>query len=404
MKRRIFISTGEVSGDLQGSLLVSALFRQAALRQLDLEILALGGERMASAGATLLGDTRTISSIGLLEAVPQILPTLQVQHRAKAILRTHPPDVVVLIDYIGANTYIGRFVRQQFPQVPIVYYIAPQEWVWALSDRNTYEIADITDRLLAIFPEEARYYRQYGIDTRFVGHPLIDQTPSLPHRQAARAELEIPPEQVAILLSPASRQQELRYLLPTILQAAQQIQAQLPQVHFWIPLALPQFQAPIEQEIRAHGLSATLVAPAQSHCAIAAADAAITKSGTINLEIALLGVPQVVVYRLSPITAWIARHILKMKIPFASPVNLVLMREVIPELLQEQMTAERISQAVFELLQPERRQRLLADYAQMKQALGEPGAVDRAATEILNLLPTSGPVDVQDNRSQLFQC
>jgi lipid-A-disaccharide synthase len=382
---------------------VSALLRQAALRHLDLEILALGGERMALAGATLLGDTRTISSIGLLEAVPQILPTIQVQLRAKAILRTHPPDVVVLIDYIGANTYIGRFVRQQFPQVPIVYYIAPQEWVWALNDRNTYEITRITDRLLAIFPEEARYYRQYGIDTRFVGHPLLDQTSPLPRRQAARTELGIPPEQVAILLSPASRRQELRYLLPPILQAAQHIQTQLPQVHFWIPLALPQFQAPIEQAIRTSGLAATLVSPAQSRSAIAAADVAITKSGTINLEIALFGVPQVVVYRLSPITAWIARHILKMKIPFASPVNLVLMREVVPELLQEQMTAERISQAVLELIQPERQQRLLADYAQMQQALGEPGAVDRAAAEILAMLPPSGQVDVGNDRSQLFQ-
>ncbi len=386
MKRRIFISTGEVSGDLQGAPLVTALLDQAQTQGIDLEIVALGGDRMAQAGAQLLGDTRTISSIGLIEAIPQILPTLKLQHQAQKILTAHPPDLVILIDYIGANLKIGNFIRKQFPPVPIVYYIAPQEWVWSLNDKNTNAIAQITDRVLAIFPEEAAYYQRFGVDTLFVGHPLLDQMRQLPSRDAARQQLGIPPEQIALLLSPASRSQELKHLLPTIFAAAQTIQSQIPQVHYWVPLALPQFRPVIAAAIAEYGLNATIVPADQGRIAIAAADLAITKSGTINLEMALLNIPQVVTYRFNWFTAWVARKVLKLKIPFASPVNLVLMREVVPELIQEDLTAANITAQVLELIQPDRRQAMLADYQTIRESLGDFGVCDRAATAILAMI------------------
>jgi len=128
---KVFISTGEVSGDLQGALLVEALYRQAKAKQLPLEVFALGGKRMASAGATLLGNTTNIGSVGILESLPFVLPTLKVQRRAKQFLRESPPDVLVLIDYMGPNLAIGNYVRKHLPQLPIVYYIAPQAWVWS---------------------------------------------------------------------------------------------------------------------------------------------------------------------------------------------------------------------------------------------------------------------------------
>lgn len=384
---RIFISTGEVSGDLQGSLLIAALKRQAVAAGLDLEILALGGKKMQQAGATLLGDTTTISSMGLLEALPYIVPTLQVQRQAIASLSQNPPDLVVLIDYMGPNIGIGTHIQKHLPQVPVVYYIAPQEWVWSLNLQNTTRIVNFTHKLLAIFPEEARYYRQHGAKVTWVGHPLVDRMQNSPSRLAARAKLGISSEQMAIALLPASRRQELKYLLPVIFQAAQTIQAKLPEVHFWIPLSLEIYRQPIEQAIRRYGLKATVVSGQQQEI-FAAADFAITKSGTVNMELALLNVPQVVVYRLSPITAWIARNILKGSISFASPVNLVVMKQIVPECLQEYATAENITEAAMELLlNPERKQQILTDYQQMRQSLGEVGVCDRAAMEILQLLP-----------------
>jgi len=385
---RIFISTGEVSGDLQGSLLIKALQRQAAATGLTLEIMALGGDKMAEAGAKILGNTSGIGSMGLIESLPYVIPTLRVQRQAIAHLKKNPPDLVVLIDYMGPNLGIGTFMKENLPDVPVAYYIAPQEWVWSMSFQNTNRIVGFTDKLLAIFPEEARYYQQNGANVSWVGHPLIDRMANAPSRTTAREKLGVKVEEIAIALLPASRHQELKYLLPIIFQAAQNIQSKLPNVHFWIPLSLEIFREPITAAIQEYGLKATIVSSQQQGVQdiLAAADFAITKSGTVNLELALLNVPQVVVYRLHPLTAWIARHILKGSIPFASPVNLVVMREIVPEFLQEQATAENITQAAMELLlNPEKRQQTLTDYQEMRHCLGELGVCDRTAKEILEM-------------------
>lgn len=383
---RIFISTGEVSGDLQGSLLIAALKQQSIATGLDLEIVALGGEKMAAAGATLLGDTTGIGSMGLVESLPYIWPTIKVQRQAIAYLKQNPPDLVVLIDYMTPNLGIGTYMRKHLPDVPVVYYIAPQEWVWSVSMSNTSRIVSFTDKLLAIFPEEGRYYEQQGANVSWVGHPLVDRMQNAPCRLLSRAKLGILPDDIAIALVPASRQQELKYLLPVIFQAAQTIQAKLPNAHFCIPLSREKYRQPIEEAIEQYGLRATIISGQQKEV-FAAVDFAITKSGTVNLELALLNVPQVVVYRLSPITAWIARKILKGTIPFASPVNLMVMRQIVPEFLQEEATPENITQATMELLlNPERKQQTLQDYQEMRQCLGEVGVCDRAAKEILAMV------------------
>jgi lipid-A-disaccharide synthase len=386
---RIFISTGEVSGDLQGSLLISALKRQAVAIGLELEIVALGGEKMVKAGAILLGNTSSIGSMGILEGLPYVLPTLQVQRQAIASLKRNPPDLVVLIDYMTPNLEIGTYMKQHLPDVPVVYYIAPQEWAWSLSLRRTNRIVGFTDKLLAIFPQEARYFREKGAKVSWVGHPLVDRMQDAPSREAARATLGIAPEEIAIALLPASRRQELKYLLPVIFQAAQTIQAKLPEVGFWIPLSLEVYRQPIEEAIKRYGLRATVISGQQIEV-FAAADLAISKSGTVNLELALLNVPQVVVYRLSRLTAWIARKILKGSITFASPPNLVVMKPIVPEFLQEQATVENITQAAMELLlNPSRREQTLLDYEEMRQSLGEVGVCDRAAQEILQMRPNN---------------
>lgn len=384
---RIFISTGEVSGDLQGSLLITALKRQAATAGLDLEIVALGGEQMASVGATLIGNTSEIGSVGIWESLPYVLPTLQMQRRAIAYLKQNSPDLVILIDYMGPNLAIGNYIRRNLSHLRIVYYIAPQEWVWSVNSRNTNLVVGITDKLLAIFPEEARYFQERGAKVTWVGHPLVDRVQNFPSREDARSKLGIAEDVISVALLPASRRQELKHLLPVMFQAAQVIQAKLPNVYFWIPLSLEIYRESIEKAIHRYGLRASVVS-GKTQEVIAAADLAITKSGTVNLELALLKVPQVVLYRLHPITAWIARSVLKGSIPFASPPNLVVMKPIVPEFLQEKATPENITQAALEiLLNPERKKQMLADYKEMRQCLGEVGVCDRAAKEILEMLP-----------------
>ena len=370
---RILISTGEVSGDLQGALLVRALRH---LRP-DVEILAIGGERMAQAGAKLLANTTHLGSIGLLEHLPFVLPTLRLLQKMRRVLAPHPPDVVVLIDYVGFNLPLARICKRW--GCPLIYYIAPQEWVWRTA--NTQGIVALIDQVLAVFPQEAEYYQKVGVPrVDWVGHPLVDDLATAESRQEARQKLGIAPTQKVIALLPASRRQELRYLWPVLAQTAQQLQQHHPEVEFWLPLALPQYQAQLQKTIDQSHLRVRVVnEPARR--VIAAADLALAKSGTVNLETALLDVPQVVIYRVSPATAWLARHLLRFQIPFMSPVNLVVMREIIPELLQEQAEPHRLTQLALTYLENPApvRQR----YQEFRQALGAPGATERAAQAIL---------------------
>ena len=383
---KVFISTGEVSGDLQGALLVEALYRQAKMIQCPLEVVGLGGERMAQAGATLLGNTTNIGSVGILESLPFVLPTLKVQRKAKQLLRTSPPDVLVLIDYMGPNLAIGNYVRNHLPQLPIVYYIAPQAWVWSPFPEDANAIARVSDRLLAVFPEEARFFAAQGVDVTWVGHPLLDRMIGAPTREEARQTLELGQSEKIVTLVPASRQQEIEYLLPVILEAAAVLQEKLPEVQFLLPLSTPELARAIQNAIQQSSLSVKIISE-DTLSAIAAADLAITKSGTVNLELALLNVPQVVLYRVNPLTIWLGRRFLNFSVPFISPTNLVVNEPIVPELLQEEATVARIVQEAMTLLtEAPQREAMLKGYQRVRDALGEVGVRDRAAQAILSLI------------------
>jgi len=385
MKRRIFISTGEVSGDWHGAILIEALREQAALRGMELEIIGLGGDRMAAVGAKLLGNTVGIGSIGAIEALPYILPTIQLQENAKKSLKKSPPDIAVLIDYMMPNQGMGYFAKRVL-NIPVVYYIAPQEWVWSFNDKNTKAIAAFTDKLLAIFPQEAVYYEKQGTNVQWVGHPFVDLMAKVPDRMAARQQLGIAADDLVVTLLPASRTQELRDVMPIILKAAKIIQAKLPHVKFWLPLSLERYRPTVEKLLAEYEIKATIIS-GQSQIAISAADLVLSKSGTVNLETALLNVPQVILYRLSAITAWIARYIVRLQLPFISPVNLVNMETVVPEFVQNEAIPEVIAASALDLLiNPQARETMLDGYARVRKSLGEKGAINRVAEAILDYL------------------
>ncbi|MGB7565632.1 MAG: lipid-A-disaccharide synthase [Prochlorococcaceae cyanobacterium] len=391
---RLLISTGEVSGDLQGGLLIEALHREARRRGQTLEIVALGGERMERAGAQLLANTASMGSIGLWEVLPLVLPTLRLQRRVGRWLRDHPPDGLVLIDYVGANVNLGRRLKRLNPNLPIIYYIAPQEWAWRYGEGSTTHLIAFTDRILAIFPEEARFYAAQGARVSWVGHPLLDTLENQPSREDARRQLGLTGDQRLLLVSPASRAQELRYLLPPLVAAAARLQRRFPHLRVIVPAGLAGFEGPLKRAVAAVGLDATVVPAAEANrlrpVLYAATDLALTKSGTVNLELALRGVPQVVGYRVSRPTAFVARHLLRFAVPHISPVNLVLNERLVPELLQERLTAEAIEAEAAPLLdEGPARQRILAGYGRLRTALGETGVTQRAAAAILDQLPAS---------------
>ncbi len=388
---RLLVSTGEVSGDLQGGLLIEALHKEAKRRSINLEVFALGGPRMRSAGAELIADTSPMGAIGLWEAIPFVLPTLRVQRRVKKLLMHRPPDAAVLIDYMGPNIRLGNKLRNDLPNIPITYYIAPQEWAWRMGDGGTTDLIGFTDKILAIFPDEADFYKKRGGAVTWVGHPMLDTTISPPDSSIARKRLGLEPSDRLVLLLPASRRQELRYLMPSLIKAASLLQAKDPRLKFFIPAGLEAFEKPLRKSLADFGVNGRVLSAKESNqmkpFLFAAAELALGKSGTVNMELALNRVPQVVGYKVSRITAFVAKKILQFRVDHISPVNLLLKERLVPELVQEEFTPNALVENALNLLENSgARFDMLAGYDRLREMLGSPGVTKRAAEAILDSL------------------
>ncbi len=386
---RLLISTGEVSGDLQGSLLIKSLLKEAYLRKQSLELLALGGFRMREAGAHLIADTTSIGSIGLLEAIPFILPTLKAQRLVDDLIKKNPPDGVILIDYMGPNIRLGRKIKKLNLDLPIIYYIAPQEWAWRLGDGGTTDLISFTDKILAIFQDEADFYSHKGGCVQWVGHPMMDNLQNLPSKEDSMVRLGIPSHKKVLLLFPASRKQELKYILPILLKAASFLQRIEEDLYVLIPASIKGFEKTILESLNEYGVIGKII-PAESTNELkpylfGSASLALGKSGTVNMELALHKVPQIVGYRVSKVTSFIANKFLQFHVDHISPVNLLLRERLIPELLQEEFTPENIVTVALPLLNDKKSKEIMSNgYERLSEILGEPGVTDRAAKLILD--------------------
>ena len=388
---KLLISTGEVSGDLQGSLLINALKTNAEKRKIELEIIALGGERMQEAGAKLISNTSSIGAIGFLEALPYVLPTLNAQSKIDNYLSSSPPDAVVLIDYMGPNIRLGLKVKKKFPNIPIIYYIAPQEWAWRLGDSGTTDLISFTDKILAIFEEEAKFYSNKGGNVKFVGHPMLDFYRNIPTREESLRRIGLTSDQKLLLIIPASRKQELKYILPTLLKAAKLLQEKDPSITVLIPSGLNEFNELLNNSLKEFALSGRIILSNEvddlKPFLFSAAHLALAKSGTINMELALNSVPQIVGYKVSRVTAFFARYLLRFNVKYISPVNLLLNKMLIPEFIQEDFKADKIFNAALKILEDNStKEDIKLGYERLKDKLGKPGVTDRASKDILDLL------------------
>jgi lipid-A-disaccharide synthase len=388
---KLLISTGEVSGDLQGSLLINALKTNAEKRKIELDIIALGGERMKEAGAQLISNTSSIGAIGFLEAIPYVLPTLKAQSTIDNYLSSSPPDAVVLIDYMGPNIRLGLKVKKKFPNIPIIYYIAPQEWAWRLGDSGTTDLISFTDKILAIFEEEAKFYSNKGGNVKFVGHPMLDFYRNIPTKEESLKKIGLNSDQKLLLIIPASRKQELKYILPTLLKAAKLLQEKDPSITVFIPSGLNEFDELLNNSLDEYGVTGRIILSNEvdglKPFLFSAAHLALAKSGTINMELALNSVPQIVGYKVNRVTAFFARYLLRFNVKYISPVNLLLNKMLIPEFVQEDFKAEKIFNAALKILDDDStKEDIMIGYERLKDKLGKPGVTDRASKDILDLL------------------
>ena len=391
MNRKIFISTGEVSGDLHGSLLANALFIEAKKRSVDLEICGLGGERMRKEGVKILQDTTSISAIGIWEALPLIIPTIQIQKKFYKSLKNLSPNCLVLIDYMGPNIKIGRKLKSENNKIPIYYYIAPQEWAWRVGNNSTTDLISFSDRIFAIFKQEANFYKRRGGNVLWIGHPMIDLIKKIPTKKDSRKILKLRANENILLIMPASRPQELRYVLPVFMQVARKLQQKYPSLIVYIPSCREVFDSKFKLaldnfKVKGKVISQTDIEELKTHI-YSLTKLALCKSGTVNMELALYGIPQIVGYRVSRVTAFIAKKILNFKVKFISPVNLLLKKYIIPEFIQNEFEVKKIyDKACLIIESKSEKSKILKGYASLKKELGQEGVVKRAAEEIINSL------------------
>ena len=389
MSKKIFISTGEVSGDLHGSLLSRALFDEAKKQSLDLEICGLGGERMKKEGVKIIKDTTSISAIGIWEAIPLVLPTIKIQKKIYKLLKNFPPNCLILIDYMGPNIKIGKKIRNSKVKIPIYYYIAPQEWAWRVGNNSTTDLINFSDKIFAIFKQEANFYKKRGGNVSWVGHPMIDSIKKLPTKIESRKILKLRADQNILLVMPASRLQELKYILPTFMKTAKKLQLKYPSLIVYIPSCRKifdeKFRKALEKfEIKGEVISQQEIKVLKPYI-YSLSKLALCKSGTVNMELALHGVPQIVGYKVSRVTAFIAKKILNFKVKFISPVNLLMKKFIISEYVQKDFDEKKIFLKACRVIDGRTEKlRIKKGYSLLKRELGEKGVVERAAKEIIN--------------------
>ena len=389
MKKKIFISTGEVSGDLHGSLLAKELIKESRRKAIDLDLYGLGGENMKNAGVKILYDTTSISAIGIWEALPLILPMIKIQKKFMKELIAKSPSCLILIDYMGPNISIGRKLYRKKLNIPIYYYIAPQEWAWRVGNNSTTDLISFSDKIFAIFQQEANFYKKMGGKVTWIGHPMVDLTEKLPSRKESRQYLKLASNENVLLIMPASRPQELRYVLPTFMKVAQKLQKKYPNLVVFIPSCRKIFDKTFQKSLEKYRVNGRVISLSDikesKNYLYSLTKLALCKSGTVNMELALYEIPQVVGYRVSRITAFIAKRILNFKVRFISPVNLLMKKLIVPEFVQKEFNVNKVFRKSCKLLDKNNEKiKIKQGYKLLKKNLGEEGVVKRAAFEILN--------------------
>ena len=363
------IIAGEPSGDLQASRVAAELKEIAP----DLALFGMGGDLMAEAGVELIYHIRDSAVMGIGEVFTAIPAFLKKREHLKHLIRTKRPDAVVLVDFGDFNMPLARFAHGL--GIPVIYYIPPKAWAWR--PNRAKKIAKTTTAVASIFPFAADFYREAGANVEFVGHPLLDFARTDLSGAEARRALGLDADCPVLGLMPGSRRREIERLLPVMLGVTDQIHQAVPDCQFVLPLA-PGIDSTTLPE-----MPLVSVVRGSVYEAMRASDLMLVASGTATLEAACLGTPMIVVYKMSRLSWHILRKLVKLEL--SGLPNVIAGREIVPELLQNQVTTKRITPIALELLQnPEKREAQQETLRWVYEQLGESGAAKRTAQLILN--------------------
>lgn len=379
----LLLSAGEASGDMYAARLAAALKQRA-----DVEIFGMGGPQMRAAGVVIVTDYSEVSVVGITEILSHLPSLFRAMRRLVNEAERRKPVFAILTDFPGFHLRLARKLKCR--GIQNIYYICPQFWAW-----RPWRVRIVRRRFaqaLCIFPFEEKFYGDAGVPVKFIGHPLVGSVQASLDRQAFCHEQLLDPHKKIVTVLPGSRAAELRQHLPILREACQHIHRESPAQ--FVIAAAPGSNKHFLREGWAPELPVKIVL-GQTYNALAACDAAIVSSGTATIEAALLDVPMVVVYRVTPLTALLAKPLVRT--PFYSMVNLIAGRRAVPELIQSDFTPKRVAAEILRLLNDQAaRESLRRGLAEVRERLGPPGAVDRAADAILTLI-AANPVAPRGN-------
>jgi len=374
---RIMIVAGEASGDIYGADLVCEAHRLDP----ELHFFGIGGQRMREAGVQTLVDSADMAVVGLVEVLKHFDVISAAFLKLKKILREDPPALLILIDYPGFNLRLAKVARRA--GVKVLYYVSPQIWAWRQG--RVKKIARLVDHMAVILPFEAAFYERAGLPVTFVGHPLLDMVQVSMSREQAAASFGLDPSRKIVGLFPGSRNNEIERLLPVIVESARVLEKQLPGIQFVVPIASTLNQDDLAPQFLTAGIDVTF-SHERIHDLIRACDAVISVSGTVTLEIALIGTPMVIIYKLSPLTYMLAKRLVK--IEHIGLCNIIAGETVVKELIQHEANPARISAEIEKILgnvlyADEIRHKLSAVRSQLKRG-GASANVARLALSVMD--------------------
>ena len=341
---KIYLVAGEASGDLLGSRLMRALKAQYPD---DVTFYGVGGETMQAEGLDSLFDIKDLSVMGFMEVIPSLPKILRHLNEIIANIKQVSPDVILTIDSYSFSIRVHQALKKNKIDIPHAHYVAPQVWAWKRGRTKT--LPEWVDHLFCLLPNEPAYFTPYGLPTTFVGHPVIEGGADKGDAKKFRSEHQLSDQTPVLVLLPGSRKNEIKSLLPLFMQTAEK----LAELHPGLFVVIPTVHAvadKITQQVENWSVPHAVILGEQArYDAFAAASIAVAASGTVSLELAMARVPHLIAYRVNPITAALARRVLKIK--YVNLVNLLQDKLVIPELLQENCTLEKLVAASQNLFQ-----------------------------------------------------
>ena len=373
----ILISAGEASSDMYAARLATALQARTGAR-----LFGMGGKRMAEAGVELIADYHQVAVVGISEVLHKIPTVVGVQRKIASEAVRRRAALAILVDSPGTHLGVARRLKNN--GIRVGYFIGPQVWAWRPGRVRV--VKRLVERMVVIFPFEEEIYREAGVPVDFVGHPLVDVVKASMSRTEFAARHGLDAGRPIVALLPGSRRSEIERHYPLIMEACERLsrEAQTRGGIQFVLAAAPALGTELFASYVRPGVSVTRVEGA-TYDALGAADCAIVASGTATVEAALLGTPMVVVYRVSPTSAFVLRRMVRS--PFIAMVNLIAGRRVVPELIQDQFTSAAVEQEVRTLLEsPAARDELKAGLAEVRAKLGPGGAIERAADIFAGML------------------